>query len=212
MAEYSGHNDAFDAFIAKAEECELKRKQALQKVRDINDRQKNYIFKGDISQIKEYNEALDIGLGVLAEAIERGWHIVSEDTPISFVIDSKIEFSELEEADDYDVKEIFREHNIKYYYEVSNILTNWAIRRIYDIGVNSRKGNTSCLNTPLDNLLYAIGLCSRNRFIPWHTNKFRPEITVDNLKQQGILNLWILSKKYKPKELNSASITTIEGE
>ena len=205
------HNDAFAMFLKAVEyHDQVRAERDKQEGRDLNSKQKNYIFQGDIGQIREYNEAIDTGLRILEDAISRGWSNVTEGTPLSFVIDSQVKFRALDEADDYDAIELFREHNSKYYYELSDILTNWALRRLYDIMCNSRKsGNKSCLNTPMDNLLVDIGLCSRKCFIPWHNNKFRPEITVDNLKRQGILNLWIISRKYK-NELRSA--TTLSNE
>lgn len=209
MVDYSiGHYDAFAAFVVKSRDYPSQ-PNPEQEEDVITDRQKNYIFHGDISQIHEYNDAIEIGLRILEDAINREWHIVTDDTPISFVMDSKAQFRVLEELDDYDAIEMFRKHNAKYYYGVSNTLTNWALRRIHDIGGNSRKsGNISCLNTPMDNLLVDIGLCSRKCFIPWHTNKFRPEITVDNLKQQGILNLYVLSRKYKNELRSATTIST----
>lgn len=203
MVDYSvGHNDAFAAFI---ETKEIKDKYER---REEDERHKNY--QGDMSNYDLYTEIALEGLTILLDSVRRGFIYKTDGLDEEWLNNAESQLKHLLECDEYDVIKESEEFNSIYYFRENTILTEWALDRLYYIILNKNNLERVSLTSPIDKLLIRAKLLSRKKFIPWHKNNFFPEVTVDNMKRIGILNILANLMKTELNNINKLNNTVIE--
>lgn len=175
------HNDAFAAFI---ENKEINDKEER---REEDERHKNY--QGDISNYDLYTEIALEGLTILLDSVRRGFHYKTYGLDEEWLNNAESQLNHLLECDEYVAIKESEEFNRTYYFRENTILTEWALDRLHDIILNKNNLERVSLTSPIDKLLIRTKLLSRKKFIPWHKNNFFSEVTVDNMKRIGILNI-----------------------